>query len=89
MRPDPAAAAVYADLRPVFIELYNALVPAFTSLRRLAPGLPIALRNFWRRDASADQYRQKCNARPDTARRSPDDDRSLLPPPRRLPAIPA
>ena len=41
VRPDPAAAAVYAELRPVFIELYNALVPAFTSLRRLAPGLPI------------------------------------------------
>jgi gluconokinase len=40
VRPDPAAAAVYAELRPVFIELYNALVPAFTSLRRLAPGLP-------------------------------------------------
>jgi gluconokinase len=41
VRPDPAAAAVYAELRPVFIELYNALVPAFTSLRRLAPGLPL------------------------------------------------
>jgi gluconokinase len=41
VHPDPAAAAVYAELRPVFIELYNALVPAFTSLRRLAPGLPL------------------------------------------------
>jgi gluconokinase len=41
VHPDPAAAAVYADLRPVFVELYNALVPAFTSLRRLAPGLPL------------------------------------------------
>ena len=41
VHPDPAAAAVYAELRPVFVELYNALVPAFTSLRRLAPGLPM------------------------------------------------
>ncbi len=49
VHPDPAAAAVYADLRPVFIELYNALIPAFTSLRRLAPGLPIRSDN-----ASAD-----------------------------------
>ena len=40
VRPDPAAAAVYAALLPVFAELYDALVPTFTSLRRLAPGLP-------------------------------------------------
>ncbi|MEV1145038.1 gluconokinase [Micromonospora sp. NPDC049799] len=39
-RPDPAAAATYASLLPVYAELYDALVPAFTSLRRLAPGLP-------------------------------------------------
>ncbi len=31
--PDPAAAAVYADLRPLFAELYDDLTPAF---RRLA-----------------------------------------------------
>lgn len=43
VRPQPAAAAVYASLLPVFAELYNALVPTFTSLRRLAPSLPIDL----------------------------------------------
>ena len=36
VHPDPAASAVYAALRPVFVELYDALVPTFTSLRRLA-----------------------------------------------------
>jgi gluconokinase len=41
VRPDPAAAAVYASLLPVFSELYEALVPTFTSLRRLAPSLPL------------------------------------------------
>jgi gluconokinase len=41
VRPDPASAAVYAALRPVFADLYNALLPTFTSLRRLAPTLPI------------------------------------------------
>ncbi|MGW3895780.1 gluconokinase [Micromonospora profundi] len=40
IRPDPAAAATYAALLPLFAELYDALVPAFTSMRRLAPGLP-------------------------------------------------
>ncbi|MEV4497568.1 gluconokinase [Micromonospora arborensis] len=40
VRPDPAAAATYAALLPLFAELYDALVPAFTSMRRLAPGLP-------------------------------------------------
>ncbi|MFG3703953.1 gluconokinase [Micromonospora sp. NPDC047670] len=39
-RPAPAAAATYAGLLPLFSELYAALVPTFTSLRRLAPGLP-------------------------------------------------
>jgi len=43
VQPDAAAAATYALLLPVFSELYDALVPAFTSLRRLAPGLPIDL----------------------------------------------
>ena len=42
VRPDAAAAATYASLRPVFAELYDALVPTFTSLRRLAPSLPPA-----------------------------------------------
>ncbi len=41
VRPDPSAAATYAALRPVFAELYNALMPTYRSLRRLAPGLPI------------------------------------------------
>jgi gluconokinase len=41
VRPDPAAAAVYASLLPVFSELYEALLPTFSSLRRLAPSLPI------------------------------------------------
>jgi gluconokinase len=43
VRPQPAAAATYASLLPVFTELYDALVPAFTSLRRLAPTLPVDL----------------------------------------------
>ncbi|MFG1887487.1 gluconokinase [Micromonospora sp. NPDC049051] len=38
-RPDPAAAAAYAALLPLFGQLYDALLPTFTSLRRLAPGL--------------------------------------------------
>jgi gluconokinase len=40
VRPDPAAAATYAALLPLFAELYEALVPTFFSMRRLAPGLP-------------------------------------------------
>ncbi|MFE9205597.1 gluconokinase [Micromonospora sp. NPDC007230] len=40
VRPDPAAAATYATLLPLFSELYDALVPTFSSLRRLAPSLP-------------------------------------------------
>jgi gluconokinase len=43
VRPDPSAAARYAWLLPVFSQLYEALVPTFTSLRRLAPSLPIDL----------------------------------------------
>ncbi|MFI7587523.1 gluconokinase [Spongisporangium articulatum] len=41
VQPDPAARAVYAALQPTFAELYQALVPAFTTLRRLAPSLPL------------------------------------------------
>lgn len=33
--PDPAAAATYAALRPLFSQLYDALMPAFVSLRQL------------------------------------------------------
>ncbi|SCE78542.1 gluconate kinase, FGGY family [Micromonospora coriariae] len=40
VRPDPAAAATYAALLPLFAELYDALAPTFFSMRRLAPGLP-------------------------------------------------
>ncbi|WBB72627.1 gluconokinase [Micromonospora sp. WMMD1128] len=40
VRPDPAAAATYGALLPLFSELYDALVPTFASLRRLAPSLP-------------------------------------------------
>ncbi|WP_298457190.1 gluconokinase [uncultured Cellulomonas sp.] len=43
VRPQPSAAAVYASLLPVFSELYDAMVPAFTSLRRLAPSLPMEI----------------------------------------------
>lgn len=41
VRPNAAAAGVYAALRPVFAELYDALVPTYRSLRRLAPQLPL------------------------------------------------
>jgi gluconokinase len=41
VRPQPAAASTYAALLPVFSELYGALAPTFTSMRRLAPGLPL------------------------------------------------
>ncbi|MFD2764243.1 gluconokinase [Micromonospora eburnea] len=40
VRPDPASAATYAALLPLFSELYEALVPTYASLRRLAPSLP-------------------------------------------------
>jgi gluconokinase len=40
--PRKPAAAAYASLLPVFAELYGALTPTFTSLRRLAPHLPTA-----------------------------------------------
>jgi gluconokinase len=38
--PEPAATAIYAQLRPIFAELYDALVPTFSSLRGLTPSLP-------------------------------------------------
>jgi gluconokinase len=40
VRPEPAAAATYAAMQPMFAELYDALTPAFRTLRRLGPGLP-------------------------------------------------
>jgi len=43
VRPDPAAAALYASLLPVFSGLYDALLPTYTALRRLAPSLPVDL----------------------------------------------
>lgn len=36
-KPDPAAAAVYAYLLPIFAGLYDALTPAFRSLQGLTP----------------------------------------------------
>jgi gluconokinase len=41
VRPDPSAAAVYAELRPVFGDLYDALVPTFRSLHGLSGRLPV------------------------------------------------
>jgi gluconokinase len=41
VRPNPADAAVYATLLPIFADLYQALVPTYTSLRRLAIELPL------------------------------------------------
>jgi gluconokinase len=40
--PDQAAQQTYADLRPTFDGLYDALVPAFRALRRMRPDLPLA-----------------------------------------------
>jgi gluconokinase len=34
VEPEPEAAAVYAELRPIFAELYDALAPAFARLSR-------------------------------------------------------
>lgn len=45
VRPDPTTASVYRQLQPVFSALYGQLVSTFTELRRLAPSLPIALRD--------------------------------------------
>lgn len=41
VHPRPAAAEVYRSLLPVFSELYDALVPTYRALRRLAPSLPL------------------------------------------------
>lgn len=41
VRPRPAQAAVYSALLPVFDELYDALMPTYQRLRRLAPSLPV------------------------------------------------
>ena len=41
VHPDPSAAAVYAALRPVFADLYDALVPTFRSLHGLSGRLPV------------------------------------------------
>jgi gluconokinase len=38
-QPDPASAATYAMLRPVFSALYDALSPAWSALERIAPEL--------------------------------------------------
>lgn len=43
VRPRPAQAAVYSSLLPVFDELYDALLPTYQRLRRLAPSLPVDL----------------------------------------------
>ncbi|UWF76935.1 gluconokinase [Microbacterium neungamense] len=40
VRPRPAESAVYSSLLPVFDELYDALLPTYHRLRRLAPSLP-------------------------------------------------
>jgi gluconokinase len=39
LEPDPRAAALYRQLRPVFGNLFDALAPTFAELRRLAPQL--------------------------------------------------
>lgn len=41
VRPDPAAAATYAAILPVFSDLRDALLPTFTRLRQLGPRLPL------------------------------------------------
>ncbi|WP_240674883.1 gluconokinase [Cellulomonas endophytica] len=43
VRPRPAESEVLRQLLGVFTEVYDALVPAFTTLRRLAPSLPVDL----------------------------------------------
>jgi hypothetical protein len=37
-RPDPAASALYAELRPVFDSVHDALAPVFARLRRVDAG---------------------------------------------------
>jgi gluconokinase len=41
VRPDPAAAAVYASLLPLFAQLYDQLMPTYRALARLSPSLPL------------------------------------------------
>ncbi|GAA3652180.1 gluconokinase [Microbacterium marinilacus] len=41
VRPEPAEAAVYATLLPLFDQLYDALLPANARLQKLAPSLPL------------------------------------------------
>lgn len=41
VRPDPSSAATLARLQPLFAGLYDALVPTYAALRRLAPELPL------------------------------------------------
>jgi gluconokinase len=41
VHPNPEDAAVYAALLPIFADLFQALVPTYTSLRRLTTGLPL------------------------------------------------
>jgi gluconokinase len=43
VRPVAGPAATYAALQPVFADLYHALVPTYSALRRLGPGLPLEL----------------------------------------------
>jgi len=43
-RPDPAASAVYAELRPMFESAGETLAPVFARLRGLDPGGPSAIR---------------------------------------------
>ncbi|NHC14940.1 gluconokinase [Motilibacter sp. E257] len=40
--PDPAAVSVYATLRPLYSEVYAALLPAFARIRELEESLPLA-----------------------------------------------
>ncbi|RIJ77522.1 carbohydrate kinase [Nakamurella silvestris] len=42
VRPDPAAAALYGRLRPIYSGIYDGLVPTFAALRRLGPSLPLS-----------------------------------------------
>ncbi|WP_460797526.1 gluconokinase [Microbacterium sp. GXF0217] len=42
VKPRPAESAVYRSLLPVFDEIYDALLPTFHRLRRLAPSLPVS-----------------------------------------------
>jgi len=42
--PDPAAATVYAELRPVYAGIADALAPSFAAIRRLTPPRPPAHR---------------------------------------------